>query len=162
MKHNTQLYENIPIDNNIEVLLNNDVPDIPIQGEDGELSQGASGGFLQGADVGLLQGADGELRNKTYDCETDQGLPLTQKRVLLWLMTVGKNRDGNFVCFYKELGKSIGITKKAARVHVAALEKKRFIITSVLYRLGTRQPIGKRVAITKYAPPNISKIAQEA
>lgn len=93
-----------------------------------------------------------ENEKRKYDSESDRGLTLTQKRLLFWLTIFCNGKEKEFLCFYKQIGAAIGITKKAARVHVAALEKKKFIVTAPIYRLGSNQIIGKRVVITKYAP----------
>jgi len=87
-----------------------------------------------------------------YDCHADRGLTLPQKRVLLWLSLTCNGKDKQFISFYKRIAAAVGITPRAAAVHVKALEVKQFIVTAPFYRIGTKQIIGKRVAVTKYAP----------
>lgn len=94
-----------------------------------------------------------KMKKQQYDCISDKGLTLIQKRILLWLIMMCKGRELRIISIYKKIGAVVGINPRAAGVHLKALEKKGLIVTALIYRIGTRQIIGKRIAVTKYAPP---------
>jgi len=67
-----------------------------------------------------------------YDRNSDRGLTLIQKRIMLWLVMMCKGRELQFISFYKKIGCVVGITQRAAAVHVKALERKNYIVTSCI------------------------------
>lgn len=72
-----------------------------------------------------------------------------QKLILLWLAMECKNKKMTTIpCMYRRIGAALGMSKRAARVHVAALEKKKLIWSYVAYHPNnSRQAVGKRILI---------------
>ena len=71
-----------------------------------------------------------------------------QKQIFDWLATKCGTEETRIMCLYRHIEVDLGISKKAAKVNVDALEKKGFISTSISYRPGSNQRYGKNILIT--------------
>ena len=119
-------------------------------GTHGLHAQGAQGLHAQGADGMPLQGADNVTWQDDYGYK--RRLTLRQKRVLEWLAKVLRGEEKTISFIYRRIGAALGMSQRAARVHVDALKEKGLLLTAVAYRPGSGQRIGVRISITPDAP----------
>jgi len=73
----------------------------------------------------------------------------SQKKVLLWIYKCTGGKTMTIVSFYRRITADLGISKKAAISHVAALNKKKLLIDygSAFHPKRPKQAIGKRFFI---------------
>ena len=95
-----------------------------------------------------LHGALGQKKPRKYDCVTDMGITSHQKRVLEWLVEKCGSEERKIIRFYKIISSALGITRKAAIVHVKALKKKGLIVSSPACSRGSNQRIGVNIQVT--------------
>jgi len=119
---------------------------MPLSGAQGVPLLGAESGHAQGAQGKHVPGAEGSQGIEWRD------LTLKQQRVLEWLARYLRGQVKEITCLYRRIGNALGISQRAARVHVEALKKKRLILTEVIYRPNFHQKIGVRISIAEDAP----------
>ena len=79
-------------------------------------------------------------------------LTLKQQRVLEWLAKFLLGKEMTITRIYSRIGIALGMSQRAARVHVNALKQKGLILTEVYYRPNFKQKIGIRISITPDDP----------
>jgi len=79
-------------------------------------------------------------------------LTLKQQRVLQWLAKFLMGKELTITRIYWRIGIALGMSQRAARVHVDALKQKGLILTEVACRPDFKQKIGVRISITPDAP----------
>ena len=79
-------------------------------------------------------------------------LTLKQQRVLEWLAKFLLGKEMTITRIYSRIGIALGMSQRAARVHVNALKQKGLILTEVYYRPNFKQKLGIRISITPDAP----------
>lgn len=79
-------------------------------------------------------------------------LTLRQQQVLEWLAKILIGKEMIITRIYWRLGVALGMSQRAARVHVDALRQKGLILTEVAHRPNFKQKIGVRISITPNAP----------
>jgi len=126
-------------------------------GTEGLPQQGAQGAHVHGARGVHVQGADGEhiygARAKWQDdFGANRRLTLPQKQVLEQLAIWLKGTEGRIYRIYWKLGRVLGMSQRATRVHIGALRKKGVISSTVVYSSKSRQRIGLHVSFSRDAP----------
>lgn len=123
---------------------------VPVQGAQCRQVQGAQGTQVQGTQGTHAQGAQVKWQD---DFGANRRLTVPQKRVLeqlaIWL---GGQEKKTIPRIYWNLRKFLGMSQRAARVHVDALKKKGLIFSTVVYRSDSRQRIGVCISISTEAP----------
>ena len=119
-------------------------------GTEGAPAQGAQGAHVQGVQGAHVQGAQVKWQD---DLGAKRRLTLPQKRVLEQLAILLRGEKKTICCMYRKIGAALGMSKRAARVHVDALKKKGLIFTTVTYHpKDPRQRIGVCISIHPDAP----------
>lgn len=128
-----------------------------LQGAQGVHAQDAQGTHVHGAQGVHVQGAQGKDAQGAQvkwqdDFGAERRLTLPQKRVLEQLAIWLRGEEKIISRIYRRIGEALGMSQRAARVHVAALKKKGLILSTVAYRPNSRQRIGALIRISTDAP----------
>jgi DNA-binding MarR family transcriptional regulator len=135
-----------------------DTNGLHVQGAQGLHVQDAQDLHVQSAQDLHVQSAQGlhVQQGAPVQWQDDYGanrrLTLRQKRVLELIAIWLKGEEKTITYIYQRLGKALGMSQRAARVHVDALKKKGLVMTSVAYRKNSKQRIGVCISITPDAP----------